>query len=239
MQKTNDSIIINNSATVSITVATIIGATGIGLCVYGLLLSDLRILSLAGLGLLIVAVLVLVFAKSSTIELTKSRDSFIRAKGLFTESSTQKFMLSEVALVELNIRQIARTQGEPSNRQNQQVATIFLRTKSGQQIKLGSGSRTVGIGGLMGSMIQDAPLKKEADEIAAFIGVQMQSSGDLGPRQMMNEISTMYKGTNDESSNGSQVNVDTGAVSSLPQTNVSNGQAITEEEQSRQTETKL
>lgn len=131
-----------------------------------------------GLALLVGGALLIVFSRSTHIVLSKSGDSSVASKILFSESTSQTFALADVASVQLQSSTTQRVCSDSSNGSSRYetdvTSSIFLHTKDARRIALGSKTRTMNYGGMIGALIQSMPLKKEAEKIAAFVDVPME-----------------------------------------------------------------
>ncbi|MGA7298571.1 MAG: hypothetical protein WBW92_13825, partial [Rhodanobacteraceae bacterium] len=85
--------------------------------------------------------------------------------------------MADVTSVHLETSQTQRQtkDADGSDRYETQVkSNLFLQTRDAQRIQIGSKTRTVNVGGMLGALVQSMPLKKEAEQIANFIGVPLQ-----------------------------------------------------------------
>jgi hypothetical protein len=165
----NDTLTIENSVTAAVTIGTLAGVGGAAAVIYGLT-SHKNAVLLGGIAAIIVSILTFIFSKGSKITLNKSGPSTISAKHIFGTASAETFQLSDVMAVELDTRPISQG-NSTSPTANTQESTVSLQTKTGQRIRIGRGTHSVSMGGAIGNLVQDVPLKKEAESIAVFIGV--------------------------------------------------------------------
>lgn len=222
IQQVQDQITIDNSIVSSLIISIILIIGGIVMVVVGLVQSA-AVLSIIGAVVFLIGLLIIFVAKSSHIVLNKSGLCSVSSKSLFKSSASETFQLSDVSYVELAVRQnIASNSGMNKggtsigvgSTQNDLTSTIILATKTGQRITLGSGSRSMSLGGAVGAMIQDVPLKKQADQIAKFIGVEVQSSGDVGLKQAVGDISQIGRKIMGGDGDGDGSTVTSGSVES-------------------------
>lgn len=178
IRQASDQLIIDNSLLMAVATGIILGLGGLAIVLLGYL-NHLWWLWLLGLALLAIGALVAVFSKSTHIVLAKSGDSSIAAKTLFTQSKTRSFALKDISAVQLVSSQTQRLSkdADGSQRYDTEVkSSVYLRTNDARVLQIGSKTRTLNLGGMIGALIQSAPLKSEAEQIATFIGVPLQVS---------------------------------------------------------------
>ncbi|HET6633175.1 MAG TPA: hypothetical protein VFG73_10770 [Rhodanobacteraceae bacterium] len=172
-----EQLIIDNSLCMPVAAGAILCLGGIGIVIMGYL-NRLWWLPLLGLALLVIGALVACLSKATHIVLAKSGDSSIASRRLFSASSSHSFALTDVLSVQLRsstTQRLRNNSADGSQRYETEVtSSVFLHTRDAQQIALGSHTRTMSIGGMIGALVRSMPLKKEAERIAAFIGVPME-----------------------------------------------------------------
>lgn len=128
-------------------------------------------------------VALIAFSKSTRLVLAKVGTSTVSSKTLFLESKSRSFSLSEIASVLLEKCETndKATAGDGSaSDQTRMTSTASLLTRAGRRVRAGNAMRTMNVGGLIGALIEPVPLRREADQIAAFTGVPMQSTESTG-----------------------------------------------------------
>jgi len=183
IQSTQSQMIIDNPIGLFIVVGVLLGVGGIATAIYGLVKHGNGVMAI-GAFLVILGALIVVTAKSTHIVLDKSGPSSLSSKTIFTQSTTQSFNLSDVTTVLLEARENSETvkNADGSTRSQTKItANLFLVTSKAERIPLGTATKVMEIGGLLGSLIATLPLKAEGEQIAKFIGVQMQASDSVGP----------------------------------------------------------
>lgn len=168
-----DQLVIDNSLVMPVIAGGVLAVGGVVIGFLGALQKPHWLIALGAL-LLVIGGLIIVFSKSTHIVLTKSGDSTIAAKTLFTQSKSQSFALADVTSVQLETSQTQRRtkDADGSDRYETQVkSNLFLQTRDARRIQIGSETRAMNIGGMLGALVQSMPLKKEAAQIAQFIGV--------------------------------------------------------------------
>jgi hypothetical protein len=178
IRQSADQMVIDNSLAMPVATGIILGLGGATIILLGYL-NHLWWLWLLGLALLAIGGLVIVFSKSTHIVLARSGDSSIASKTLFTQSKAQSFALADISAVQLRSSQTQRLSkdADGSQRTDTEVKSIvYLKTADARMLQIGSKTRTLNIGGMIGALIQSVPLKKEAEQVAAFIGVPLQVS---------------------------------------------------------------
>jgi hypothetical protein len=182
IQTTQNQMVIDNPNGMFVVVGALLGVIGIAAAIYGLIEHRTPLMAV-GAFLVVLGTLIVATAKSTHIVLDKSGPSSLSSKTVFSQSKTQSFNLSEVTTVLLEARENSETvknaDGSTRN-QTKIIANVFLVTSSAQRIPLGTATKVMDIGGLLGSLIATLPLKEEADQIATFIGVPMQASDSVG-----------------------------------------------------------
>lgn len=176
IRQTPDQLIIDNSLFMPIAAGIMLGLGGVAVGTLGSL-NHLWWLTLAGLALLVIGTLVAVFSKSMHIVLTRSGDCSIATKSLSGHIKSHAFALKDITAVELQSSQTQHLtkDADGSQRYDTEVkSTVYLKTTDARMFQLGSKTRTLNIGGMLGVLIQAMPLKAEAEQIAAFIGVPLQ-----------------------------------------------------------------
>lgn len=182
IQQAGNQLIIDNSLTVTVIVAVILGVVGLGLGGYGIAHHTLVAMGV-GAAFVLGGALFIAFSRSSHIVLDKNGACTASSKTLFGAVKSESFSLADVASVLLSTSEIHANvkDGDGSIREQTKVtANIFLLTKTAQRIHLGSSQQTVAAGGLIGAIIESLPLRAEAMRIASFIGVPLQSSDAVG-----------------------------------------------------------
>ncbi|HTD27820.1 MAG TPA: hypothetical protein VK660_00365 [Xanthomonadaceae bacterium] len=183
IQTTQNQMIIDNSNMVFVVVGALLGLGGIVAAILGLIGHN-NVEMAIGAGLAIMGALFVFVTKSTHIVLDKSGPSSLSSKTIVSQTTTQSFNLSEVTTVLLEAREASETVKNPdgsTRNQTKITANLILVTSNAQRIPIGSATRTMDIGGLIGSLITTLPLKNEAEQIAKFIGVPMQASDTAGP----------------------------------------------------------
>lgn len=126
----NGNITIKNSIVPTILMSAVFFCIGVGMAVYGFLLDGTTTLGLVGAGVAVVGVIILFFAKASTIILSKSGTSGIETKKLFGLAELQEFQLTDINQVELNVRQETERNrsgsGSGGGTSTRDVATIYF-----------------------------------------------------------------------------------------------------------------
>ena len=139
-------------------------------------LNHIQWLYLLALALVLIGVLVALFARATHVVLVKSGDSTLSSRRLFSAATSQSFCLTDAISVGLvtSTSQRASRDADGSVRTDTQVSsTIYLHLRDGTRIALGSRTRSMNLGGMVGALVQSMPLKKEAERIAAFAGVPL------------------------------------------------------------------
>lgn len=170
-----DQLIIDNSLAMPVATGVILGLGGIAIGVLGFL-NQIRWLYLLALALLAIGALVVAFAKSTHVVLAKAGNSSVAAKTLFGKTQSRTFALTDVTAVQLQTSQTQHrsTDADGSQRYDTEVkSTVYLKTSAAHIIFIGSQTRTLNLGGMLGALIQSAPLQAEAKQIADFIGVPL------------------------------------------------------------------
>ncbi|HET8898347.1 MAG TPA: hypothetical protein VFN09_06230 [Rhodanobacteraceae bacterium] len=184
IQASSDQLVIDNSLAMPVIAGIVLALGGLAIGLLGFL-NHLWWLYLLAAALIVIGTLVIAFAKSTHVVLAKSGDSRITAKTLFGQAQSQRFALTGVTTVQLSSsqRQRRRRDADGSDRYDTEVTSVIdLKTGTGGLIRIGSETRTLSVGGLLGSLIQSIPLQDEAKQIADFIGVPVLASEatDLG-----------------------------------------------------------
>ncbi|MHB8448105.1 MAG: hypothetical protein ACYC9P_09300 [Rudaea sp.] len=187
IQQNGEQLIIDNSLVSTIILAATLGIVGLGLAIYGV---DKHLLVAMGIGAAFIlgCVLFMAFSRSSHIVLSKNGSSTASSKTLFGSSKSETFSLADVNSVLLSTSELHGNVKDPDGTIREQTkvnANIYLLTKTAQRIHLGGTSQMVSTGGLIGAIIESLPLRAEAIRIAAFIGVQLQSSDAVGTSQFV------------------------------------------------------
>jgi hypothetical protein len=178
IRQSTDQMVIDNSLAMPVVTGIVLGLGGATIILLGYL-NHLWPLWLLGLALLAIGGLVIVFSKSTHVVLARSGDSSIASKTLFTQSKAHSFALTDIAAVQLlsSQRQHFSKDADGTQRSDTEVkSTAYLKTADARMLQIGSKTRTLNIGGMLGALIQSVPLKKEAEQVAAFIGVPLQVS---------------------------------------------------------------
>lgn len=173
-----DQLVIDNSLAMPLIAGLVLALGGIAIGALGSF-NHIAWLYLVALALIVIGALVIAFAKSIHVVLAKSGDSRITAKTLFGQTASKTFALTDVTAVQLSSSQRQRRtrDADGSDRFETEVRSIIrLKTTSGGMIEVGSATRTLNVGGLLGSLIQSIPLQGEAKQIADFVGVPMLTS---------------------------------------------------------------
>lgn len=178
IRQSTDQMVIDNSLAMPVVTGIVLGLGGATIILLGYL-NHLWPLWLLGLALLAIGGLVIVFSKSTHVVLARSGDSSIASKTLFTQSKAHSFALTDIAAVQLlsSQRQHFSKDADGTQRSDTEVkSTVYLKTADARMLQIGSKTRTLNIGGMLGALIQSVPLKKEAEQVATFIGVPLQVS---------------------------------------------------------------
>lgn len=175
IRQTAEQLVIDNSLAMPVATGCILALGGIAIAALGLL-NHLWWLPLLGLALLAIGALAALFAKSTHVVLSKSGDSSIAAKSLLGSTQSHTFALADVTAVQLQSSQSQHrsTDADGSQRYDTQVkSVIYLKTRDARSMQIGSKTRTLNLGGMLGALVQSAPLRREAEQIAGFVGVQL------------------------------------------------------------------
>lgn len=182
IRQSNAELIIDNSLAMPVIAGIVLALGGLTIGLLGFF-NHLWWLYLLAVALIAIGALVIAFAKSTHVVLTQSGDSRITAKTLFGQSVSRSFALHDVTAVQLTSSQRQRRMrdADGSDRFATEVKSIIrLQTGSGGLIEIGSATRTLNVGGLLGSLLQSIPLRDEAKRIADFIGVPVLTSEATG-----------------------------------------------------------
>ncbi len=177
IRESADRLVVDNSLVTPVATGVILGVGGIGIGILGFL-NHLWWLPLLGLALLVVGAVVIAFSKSTQIVLARSGDSSIAAKTLFTQSKSTSFALADVTSVQLETsqtRQMARGPDGSQRYETRVASNLFLMLRGTERMQIGNQIRAMNIDGMIGALLQAVPLKVEAEGIARFIGVPLQS----------------------------------------------------------------
>ncbi len=125
-------------------------------------------------------------AKNTRILIVKDGESIAESKKVLGGTlQRQTFMSQNVAAVQLEtVNEYDSTADSSGHRgtNTKRRSNLFLILKDNSRIPLGSKSKNSNftVGGFdVGSMIQKAPLSKEANMIAEFLGVPVQTAGEV------------------------------------------------------------
>lgn len=178
IRQTADQMVIDNSLAMPLATGIVLGLGGMAIILLGYL-NRLWLLWLLGLALVAIGALVVTFAKSTHIVLARSGASSIASKTLFTQSKAHSFALDDVSSVLLLSSQTQRLSKNADGSQRYETdvrSTLYLKTADARMLQVGNKTRTLDIGGMIGALVRSMPLKKEAEQVAAFIGVPLQVS---------------------------------------------------------------
>jgi len=175
LQQSGELLVIDNSLVMSVAAGAILCIGGVLLGIWGLSAHVWVVLGL-GAALCLGGGLLIAFSKSSHVVLSKSGQSTVSTRTLFTEARQHSFALTEIAkvLLETRERQSTVKDGDGERQETQVTATVFLITQADARVQVGSTTRSVG-GGVLGALLRSAPLQREAEQIAAFAGVPLES----------------------------------------------------------------
>ncbi|HTA65271.1 MAG TPA: hypothetical protein VK753_07195 [Xanthomonadaceae bacterium] len=183
IQATQNQMTIDNPLGLFVTVGAILVVVGIAAAGYGLIGHN-QTVTMVGAGVTVLGALIVISARSTHLVLDKAGPSSLSSKTIFSKTTTQSFVLSDVTTVLLEARESSETTKNADGTTSDQTritSNLFLVTKTAQRIPVGTATKIMNIGGLVGSLITTLPLKEEADQIAAFIGVTVQASDSVGP----------------------------------------------------------
>lgn len=152
------------------------------------------IFALAGLAMFI-------FAKDSTIELNKGAPSTVKTKRLLGPERFEQFNAEDVAYVELgSFRQISsgfngRGNDNGMNARESQQSFLNLVLNNGPSISVASKNQR---GNNVLTLVQKAPLSREGEQIAKFLGVEFRvntnNAGDAIQHVMRGGIRNVMEG---------------------------------------------
>lgn len=181
IRQTFDQLVIDNSLLMPVATGVILGLGGIAVAILGFL-NHVWWLPLAGLVLLVIGALLVTFSKNTRIVLARYGDCSITAKSLFRQARSHAFALADITAVQLQSSQTQHLTkaADGSQRYETEVkSTVYLKTADARMLQIGSKTRNLNIGGMLGALIQSLPLKAEAQQIADFIGVPLQVSDTM------------------------------------------------------------
>jgi hypothetical protein len=145
-----------------------------------------------GLIFVTIGILLVVFAKNTRVILRPGGESLVEAKRILGGGiERQTFSTAQVTAVKLHTY---RNQDSTSdNSSGSRQSDLYVQLQDNSQILLGSSSGgpsgAFKINGFnAGSLIQKAPLSREAEEVAAFLGVPMQTEGDVSFSEFVGKI---------------------------------------------------
>ncbi|MDN5925334.1 MAG: hypothetical protein L0H70_10110 [Xanthomonadales bacterium] len=173
-----EQLVIDNSLVMPVIAGGILALGGLVIGFLGVVNKPHWLLAL-GAALLVIGGLVIFFCKSTHIVLAKSGDSSITSKSLFGKAKAQTFSLADVTSVQLMSSQrqrLTKTADGDSRYETEVKSSLFLQTRDARRIAIGSKTRKLNVGGMLGALIQSMPLKKEAAQIAQFIGVLVETN---------------------------------------------------------------
>lgn len=148
--------------------------------------------SLIGLAVLIVGGLLAFFSKNRDIILQKGGISSVNSKRVFGgQSKTESFDTIRVTAVNLSTY-FANSSSGSSSRQRRSALSLILDDNSRVEIA-NSGSSSFSFEGIsLTDLIAKAPLGKEANQIAAFLGVPLQSADMTNPIALIKSVASAF-----------------------------------------------
>lgn len=148
--------------------------------------------SLIGLIFLVVGVLLAFLSTNRDIILQRGGISSVNAKRVFGgQSKTESFDTIRVIAVNLSTH-FASSNSSSSSRQRRSNLSLILDDNSRVEIANSSGSSFSFNGISLTDLIAKAPLGKEANQIAAFLGVPLQSADMTNPIALIKSVASAF-----------------------------------------------
>ncbi len=153
-------------------------------------------LSLIGLAVLIVGGLLAFFSKNRDVILQKGGISSVNSKRVFGgQSKTESFDTVRVTAVNLSTYFANTNSSDNSssmNRQRRSALSLILNDDSRVEIANSSSSDFSFNGISLTDLIAKAPLGKEANQIAVFLGVPLQSADTTNPIALIKSVASAF-----------------------------------------------
>lgn len=179
-------LIIKSNGVVSVVAGSIVAAISLVAVIYGLTSSLEEKFVVAGLGALffVIGTLMVVFATNSEFIFAKQGVCSMTSKRLLGgKTKNEAFDASDVGSVQLTSSQENDNSSRSVSSTPRMRSRLSLQMKNGTLINIGEDVKTmsgVSVGGFsLNNPVSNLPLKEEADQIAGFFGVPMQSNADI------------------------------------------------------------
>jgi len=200
--QTNTTLNIKQSGVMTLIIGIVVILVGIGLAIFLAIKGDSPWLWLIGLGVAVLGIALILTAKNKTITLIKDGQSVVKASRIIGGKTDEKsFMTSLATNVELETHTEYNRSTDTNGRSSttrRPVSSIYIHLSDNSQLTLienqSQSAPGLAIQGLNFNGLINAPLSQEAQQIATFLGVPLESTSHDASRMLAQKGSELIRG---------------------------------------------